>query len=270
MVMTHIHHMNRYVALGLIPALFSGLMLFGLVHSAEAAREDRPTIAREERPAAAREARPAEAREVRPAATREARPAVQRGEFRDDRYNHGRVYPTRGQVVRALPIDHRVVVHGGARYYFNGGVWYRPQGSRFAIVAPPIGLFVPFLPPYYATIWVSGRPYYYANEVYYTGQGNGYVVAEQPRTEIIETSPPTTQAFPAPPIDQLFIYPSQNQSEQHQSTDRYECHRWAVSQTGFDPTQPPGGVPENLAGQKRADYQRAMTACLEGRGYTVR
>jgi hypothetical protein len=43
-----------------------------------------------------------------------------------------------------------------------------------------------------------------------------------------------------------------------------------VSQTGFDPTQPPGGSPEPQKIEKRADYQRAMSACLDGRGYTVK
>lgn len=55
-----------------------------------------------------------------------------------------------------------------------------------------------------------------------------------------------------------------------QADDRYSCHQWAVSQTGFDPTQPPGGAPEAQKVEKRADYQRAMGACLDGRGYTVK
>jgi hypothetical protein len=71
-------------------------------------------------------------------------------------------------------------------------------------------------------------------------------------------------------MDKLFIYPRQNQSEKQQATDRFECHKWAVGQTGFDPAQPPGGIPEDHRAQKRADYQRAMGACLDGRGYTVR
>lgn len=36
----------------------------------------------------------------------------------------------------------------------------------------------------------------------------------------------------------LFIYPSQGQSAEQQSRDRYECHIWAVQQTGFDPANP--------------------------------
>ena len=36
----------------------------------------------------------------------------------------------------------------------------------------------------------------------------------------------------------IFIYPSKGQSQDQQDKDRYECHRWAVQQTGFDPSKP--------------------------------
>jgi hypothetical protein len=35
---------------------------------------------------------------------------------------------------------------------------------------------------------------------------------------------------------QIFAYPSAGQSEEQQSRDRFECHQWSVSQTGFNPT----------------------------------
>jgi hypothetical protein len=131
-----------------------------------------------------------------------------------------------------------------------------------------------------------------------------------------------------------YIYPSKGQSPQQQDRDRYECHTWAVQQTGFDPTKPqtaqapsapPPGRPvvkgaargaavgavggaiagdagrgaaagaamggllggmkrmdqakaqgqqqaqqQNMSAQQQAGYERALGACLEGRGYTVR
>jgi hypothetical protein len=233
--MINIQQTGKHREYWLILALLSGIFFFGFTQRLQAAPADR------------------QAQPVR--------------EFQDSRYHHNHNYPTRGQVVRALPNNHREVHHGSSRYYFSGGVWYRPQGARYSIVAPPFGLFVPLLPPSYATVWVSGTPYYYANEVYYARRGEGYVVVEQPQGEVNQqqTSPPLT-----PPIDQLFIYPRQNQSEQQQATDRFECHGWAVNQTGFDPTQSAGGTFENQAAQKRSDYQRALGACLDGRGYTVR
>ncbi len=36
----------------------------------------------------------------------------------------------------------------------------------------------------------------------------------------------------------LIIYPSKGQSPQQLSRDRYECHTWAVQQTGYDPSNP--------------------------------
>ena len=38
---------------------------------------------------------------------------------------------------------------------------------------------------------------------------------------------------------QIFAYPGAGQSEEQQSRDRFECHQWSVSQTGFDPTTAP-------------------------------
>jgi hypothetical protein len=66
------------------------------------------------------------------------------------------------------------------------------------------------------------------------------------------------------------MYPRSGQSAEQQARDRYECHRWAADQTGFDPTRPDGGVAVGDARAKRSEYFRAMTACLEGRGYSVK
>jgi YMGG-like Gly-zipper len=131
----------------------------------------------------------------------------------------------------------------------------------------------------------------------------------------------------------VYIYPTKGQSQQQQQKDRYECHTWAVQQTGFDPSRPPPAAPAapqqggevvrgaargalvgtvggaiagnagrgagagaamggllggmrkmdkaraqqqqqaqqlNVSAQQRAGYDRALGACLEGRGYTVR
>src|SRR5581483_2552692 len=66
----------------------------------------------------------------------------------------------------------------------------------------------------------------------------------------------------------LKLDPKNGQSEQQQWTDRYDCHRWARMQSGFDPTQQPaGGAPSDPA--KTAEYRRALTACLESKGYAV-
>ena len=186
-----------------------------------------------------------------------------RGYVLDKRYQHNRYYPPREYAVRKLPPTHRVVPYRGSKYYFHDGIWYRPSGSRFVVVLPPVGLVIPFLPPFYTTIWVGSIPYYYAGGVY-------YVWRPEERVYVVSDPPPETEVSEQAAVpDQLYVYPKKGQSEQQQATDRYQCHRWAADQTGFDPTQPGGGVPEAQHSARRADYQRAMKACLEARGYSV-
>src|SRR5580658_3064193 len=67
----------------------------------------------------------------------------------------------------------------------------------------------------------------------------------------------------------LLIYPKNGQSQDQQAADRYACHSWAQGQTGFDPTDPNSAASPREAAH-RSDYRRAMSACLEARGYSVR
>lgn len=135
---------------------------------------------------------------------------------------------------------------------------------------------------------------------------------------------------------QLYVYPLKKQSTEQQEKDRYECHRWAAQQSGYDPSKAHssnvasepyrpsgphvlrgagrgaalgavGGAIGGNAGKgaaagaamggmvggfrrrderrqvaqqqanassalasKQANYTRAMAACLEGRGYSVK
>ena len=225
--MSYICNKNKYFVIGLMLAALSGIMLFGFTQVANA----------------------------------QGRGSGHR-EFMDSRYHQDRSYPERGLFIDALPRGHHIVTYGNSRYYFSGGVWYRPYGPRFAVVAPPFGLVVPFLPLYYTSLWIGNIPYYYANETYYTQTAGGYMVVEPPKGESTQAPPTTT--------GQLFVYPRNGQSKELQAKDRYECHSWAVGQIHYDPTQPAVNVPEAQTNQKRADYQRAMGACLDGRGYTVK
>lgn len=189
------------------------------------------------------------------------------GGWHDHGYWHDtpHYYPRPGIVFGALPGDFRLVVHGGSHFYLSGGVWFRPYGPRYVVVAPPLGIVVPILPPYYVTYPYGGVTYYVANDVYYVANpaGEGYVVSPPP-------SGGETAVAPAAPTEKVFVYPRNGQSKEHQEKDRYECHAWAVSQTGFDPSAPQGGVGSGQVDAKRADYKRANEACLEGRGYTVK
>lgn len=178
-------------------------------------------------------------------------------------YDRSHYYPPRGHYYDRAPQGAWEVHHHARRYYYHHGSWYHHDGVRFVIVAPPYGIVAPFLPPFYSTFWVGGYPYYYANDVYYDWRPavRGYVVVQPPP---VETSTATA------PASELFVYPAAGQSADQQATDRYECHAWAVDETGFDPVLPQGGVDAADWSRKREDYQRALAACLVGRGYSVR
>jgi hypothetical protein len=182
----------------------------------------------------------------------------------DARYQHNQFYPSRGTMARELPRGAVAVDHYGGRYWYGRGVWWGRRGPGWVVVGPPIGFFVPFLPEFYTTVWFGGVPYYYANDAYYVwrDQDRGYEVVDPPGEAGASTEPPAPE--------DVFMYPRNGQSADQQSRDRYECHRWAADQTGFDPTRPEGGVGTGAAAAKRGEYFRAMSACLEGRGYSVK
>jgi hypothetical protein len=149
--------------------------------------------------------------------------------------------------------------HGG--YGWRGGFW-GPWGWGWGGVGLGLGLYFATLPYYYSTYWWGGVPYYYADNTYYrwnAGVGQYETVA-----------PPAGLQNPAGAPDagssDLIAYPKNGQTAEQSGKDKFECHRWAVGQTGFDPTQPGGGsAPGN-----RSNYLRAQAACLEGRGYSVK
>ena len=135
--------------------------------------------------------------------------------------------------------------YGGGGY----GGWWAP----WAVIGGA-AVLAPYYAPYY-------DPYYYSP--YYA----------PPPVVIREQSPVYVQPAPSVPpssAERIFVYPRKGQSEKLQAKDRYECHSWAVSQTHYDPTQPTSGMPEAQLNQIREDYKRAMGACLDGRGYTMK
>jgi len=156
--------------------------------------------------------------------------------------------------------------HGGAHYgYAQGGGWHGWgwRGGYYGWGFCCAGLWLWSLPWYYTTYWWGGVPYYYADSYYYVWN------ATSGRYEAVR--PPAGLAnAPATPVSiELFMYPKAGQTAEQQAKDRYECHRWAADQTGFDPTRAGGGADADSAA-KRADYVRAQGACLEGRDYSVK
>lgn len=181
----------------------------------------------------------------------------------DHRHKHNYYYPKKGVTISVLPQGYRVVPYRNKSFYFHSGVWYRSSGARYLVTSPPVGMMVSFLPRTYTTVWAGGFPYYYAGGVYYSWvpERRSYIVTELAGEKEVVEDPVTSV--------KLFIYPKKGQTEQQQATDRYECHSWARKETGFDPTQPGGGVVEGQIAAKQSDYSRAMKACLEARNYSV-
>ncbi|MEJ0038115.1 MAG: hypothetical protein WDO68_18890 [Gammaproteobacteria bacterium] len=145
---------------------------------------------------------------------------------------------------------------------FHGSYWPRSYyHSGF------IG-FVPLLPAFYSTFWWGGVPYYYWDDTYYTWSQPDYgYVATDPPPAAGDDDGSGSGSPQSSDSSSLYIYPKNGQSEEQTSTDRYECHQWAAGQTGFDPTN---GTDQSAASAGPADYRRAMTACLDARGYSAR
>jgi hypothetical protein len=177
------------------------------------------------------------------------------GSFRGGGFSHGSAFYAGGGFYGRGFYGRDGFWHGG---FFRGGCCF---GPRFGF-----GFFLPVLPAFYATYWWGGVPYYYANDVYYTYNPDyeGYVATDPP--PVTESAAPAAGAGPAagpPPSDggaapgQIFMYPKNGQSAEQQATDKAECQQWAQQQAG-------------QVAQNGSDYQRAMTACVEGRGYSAR
>jgi hypothetical protein len=171
-----------------------------------------------------------------------------------DLRDHHRDHHHHVHVIHHLPPGYRDYWWNGVRYYYYDGFWYRPYGSSYISVRVPYGFFVTSLPGRFTSVWIGGTRYYYSDHHYYVYEPGrrGYVVVPSPYGDDDEAD------------GDLYIYPAQGQSEQQQAEDRYQCHRWAVDQSGYDP------LDDDYDADQREQYLRAMTACLEGRGYTVR
>jgi len=65
------------------------------------------------------------------------------------------------------------------------------------------------------------------------------------------TPPPRVYRAPAPPPppQRVFVYPAQGQSPDQTERDRYECHLWAVQQTGVDPSRADANAYERVVVQ---------------------
>ncbi|UOK39421.1 glycine zipper family protein [Pseudomonas palleroniana] len=166
-----------------------------------------------------------------------------------------------GYVVDRFPERNYRVPYRGQDYFFSGGYWYRPQGPRYVVVTPPYGIRVQYLPDYAREVWVGSALFFLAAGAYYTYESSTqqYVVV-QPPTQV-PTPPPAPQGNGY----DVVAYPANGQSPAQVQQDGYDCYRWAVQQSGFDPQ----AVTYAPAPAVVQTYRQAQGNCLSSRGYQV-
>ena len=184
------------------------------------------------------------------------------------RHDHGydhhrpyRKYPAIGHRVSLLPAAYLALTFAGLNYYYNSGTYYQRAGHEYVVVRPPSGIAVNVLPAGYHSIYHGRHRYYSANDVFYRWDDfhRTYVVVDAP-------TPLATPASTLTSVTEQYVYPKQGQNRNQTSRDRYECYLWAADQTGVEPAQ----VNDADSVNDMENYQRANSACLQARGYSVR
>jgi hypothetical protein len=164
-----------------------------------------------------------------------------------------------GYVLRGTPPRYTRIWHHNRDYYYADGYWYRSQGPNYVVIAPPRGVYVSVLPNFAQSVVIGGLTYYFAAGTYYQRQPeyNRYIVVDPPAQENGYTV--SSNAY------EVSAYPAYGQTQAQLEQDRYDCYRWAASETGFDPARATMAPPADIADR----YRRSLGACLSGRGYNV-
>jgi hypothetical protein len=112
----------------------------------------------------------------------------------------------------------------------------------------------------------------------YTAAAGTAAVLPVPAVASTQTLAPAPTATSAPATGgtstashgvKVFAYPKNGQTPEVQARDQYECYRFGVAQSGFDPMRASGAPAAQIA-DRQLDFERAQGACFEGRGYTIR
>ena len=166
-----------------------------------------------------------------------------------------------GYTVERFPDRNYRVPYRGQDYFFSGGYWYRPQGPRYVVVTPPYGIRVHYLPDYAREVWVGSALFFLAAGAYYSYETSTqqYVVVQPPVASLPPQPAPQGNGY------DVVAYPANGQSPAQVQQDGYDCYRWAVQQSGFDP-QTVTYAPAPAVVQT---YRQAQGNCLGSRGYQV-
>ncbi len=181
-----------------------------------------------------------------------------------------------------LPLAYATYWYGGIPYYYANDVYYTWNPSYEGYVAtdpPPVAdpsgagpAAAPDAPQSYPQSAPQSYPQS-APQSYPAGTPPGYTAAggaqalpagdfDDNPTAGDPAAAPAPQRYPVagdPAVGQqqrIFMYPKNGQSQEQQSIDKRECQQWAAQQAG-------------QGAANGSDYQRAMVACVEGRGYSA-
>ncbi len=137
--------------------------------------------------------------------------------------------------------------HGGSGAYRGGHAGHGGWGWSRPVVGVGIGIG---LGAYYGGYWGPGYGVYLPY-----GYAPGVVVVDASAPAATYATPPTQPAARSGPPDPV-IYPRNGQSPAQTETDVQECNRWATTQ--------------QAAMADASVFQRAVAACMDARGYTLR
>ena len=215
------------------------------------------------------------------------------------------VAPAIGAVVMELPAFVTQVENGGETYLYANDIFYRarpdlggyevvndpdevmpPAAATTAAPAPPAAAATAAapLPP---TASVNSAPAAMTAATL-SGVAAGAAVA----TPAVATALPVPAAVPAaavtsaplaaaPPVSASTLssgtprgvkataLPKNGQSPDVQARDHYECYKFAVAHSGFDPMHANGAAAATQVAEQQSEYERAQAACFEGRGYSM-
>jgi hypothetical protein len=95
-------------------------------------------------------------------------------------YRYAYSYPHYGQRYSSLSFNFNTIPFGGIGYRYYSGVFYRPYGSYFQVVPPPMGICINELPFGYSRFNIGEVPYYFYGNTFYRNYSNYYQVVEPP------------------------------------------------------------------------------------------
>jgi len=213
------------------------------------------------------------------------------------------VAPAIGAVVTELPAFVTQVDNGGETYLYANDIFYRarPDLGGYEVVNDPDEVIPPAAATATATPPAAAAA---ATPPAATASVNSAVPATVTAATLSAVAagtavatPAAAAALPAPSVvpaaaaasapvavapvpaaslssatprsTKVVALPKNGQSPDLQARDHYECYKFAVSNSGFDPMHVNGAAAAAQIAGQQSDYERAQAACFEGRGYSI-